>query len=479
MVFSSTIFLFAFLPATVCIYFLIPNRLIRGRNLFLLLASLFFYAWGEPRFVFIMLLIIMIDYILAFYADRARISCDDRKRKRVVAATIIANTIIFFIFKYLNFSIANLNLLCGKEIIRQTNIALPIGISFMTFQAMSYVFDVLSGKGKLQENPLNVGLYISLFPQLIAGPIVRYQTIADEIEDRHSSLDDVAEGVARFIVGLGKKVIIANSVAYIADWAFDMDASERTFVIAWIGAIAYTLQIYYDFSGYSDMAIGLGRIFGFHFLENFNYPYISKTVTEFWRRWHISLGTWFRDYVYIPMGGSRRGKRRTIINLLVVWTLTGVWHGANWTFVLWGILFFLCITMEKMLSIPKRIDNCRAASIKTIAYRTFTGLVIVCGWVLFRSNTIKDASGYISAMINPASGIYSTDLFHLRQYALILIIGSVFATPIIPLIKDRLNAKNKSNIYELLRLSALLIIYALSVIIIIASTYNPFIYFNF
>lgn len=479
MVFSSAIFLFVFFPVTVCLYFLIPRDAKRLRNIFLLIASLVFYAWGEPKFVFVMLLIIAIDYTIAIYADKARLSGDDRARRRIIAVTVASNVSIFFIFKYLNFTIANINALFGSEVIRQTHIALPIGISFMTFQAMSYVFDVLNGKGKLQRNPLNVGLYIALFPQLIAGPIVRYQTVADEIDDRHSSLDDVAEGVSRFIVGLGKKVLIANSVASIADWAFDMAASERTFTIAWIGAIAYTLQIYYDFSGYSDMAIGLGRIFGFHFLENFNYPYISKTVTEFWRRWHISLGTWFRDYVYIPMGGSREGTARTIFNLFVVWTLTGIWHGANWTFIFWGLLYFVCLVIEKTLKIPKRMEAGEISPLAKAGCRVWTGLVVICGWVLFRSDTIKDAAAYIKTMFDPAGGVFPTDLFQLSQYALILIIGIVFAAPVIPFIRDRLSERNMGGLYEMMRLPALLVICALSVIFIIASTYNPFIYFNF
>ena len=285
--------------------------------------------------------------------------------------------------------------------------------------------------------------------------------------------------MSRFIVGLGKKVLIANSVASIADWAFDMAASERTFTIAWIGAIAYTLQIYYDFSGYSDMAIGLGRIFGFHFLENFNYPYISKTVTEFWRRWHISLGTWFRDYVYIPMGGSREGTARTIFNLFVVWTLTGIWHGANWTFIFWGLLYFVCLVIEKTLKIPKRMEAGEISPLAKAGCRVWTGLVVICGWVLFRSDTIKDAAAYIKTMFDPAGGVFPTDLFQLSQYALILIIGIVFAAPVIPFIRDRLNERNMGGLYEMMRLPALLVICALSVIFIIASTYNPFIYFNF
>ena len=479
MVFSSAIFLFVFFPVTVCLYFLIPRDAKRLRNVFLLIASLVFYAWGEPKFVFVMLLIIAIDFAIAIYADKARLSGNDHARRRIIAVTVASNVSIFFIFKYLNFTIANINALFGSEVIRQTHIALPIGISFMTFQAMSYVFDVLNGKGKLQRNPLNVGLYIALFPQLIAGPIVRYQTVADEIDDRNSSLDDIADGISRFIIGLGKKVIIANSVASIADWAFDMAASERTFTIAWIGAIAYTLQIYYDFSGYSDMAIGLGRIFGFHFLENFNYPYISKTVTEFWRRWHISLGTWFRDYVYIPMGGSREGAAKTIFNLFVVWALTGIWHGANWTFIFWGLLYFVCLVIEKTLKIPKRMEAGELSVLAMTGCRIWTGLVVICGWVLFRSDSIKDAAAYIKTMFDPAGGIFPTDLFQLSQHALILIIGIILAAPVIPYIRDKLIERKRRELYEVMRLPALLVIAAVSVIFIIASTYNPFIYFNF
>ena len=331
MVFSSTVFLFLFLPVTVLVYY---NPFCTGRrfrNLFLLLASLAFYAWGEPLFVFLMILSIVVGWLIGL---KISVSAGQR-RKTFLTIGVVFHLALLFVFKYLTFVAGELGWLLAQDF-SFINITLPIGISFFTFQLLSYLFDVYYGKAAAQKNVLNLGLYISLFPQLIAGPIVRYDTIAAQIEGRRETLGGFADGMMNFIYGLAKKILIANYMAQVADNIFDTEQSLSV-LTAWLGGVAYTLQIYFDFSGYSDMAIGLGKMFGFTFPENFRYPYIAKSCTEFWRRWHISLGSWFRDYVYIPLGGNRVGKARWVINLLAVWSLTGLWHGANWTFLVWGL----------------------------------------------------------------------------------------------------------------------------------------------
>ncbi len=335
MVFSSVVFLFAFLPAVLACYFLTPRRFRFLRNLILLAFSLAFYAFGEPLYVLVMLFSILLNYVLGFFVEKNR-----NKQSRVLACAVavILNIGILVYFKYTGFFVEILNGMTGLEL-QMAKITMPIGISFFTFQGLSYVLDVYFDNARVQKNPLNVALYISFFPQLIAGPIVRYETIAEQIEERNENLSDAAAGISRFIMGFGKKILIANNVGLVADAVFSKQPGELSSLLAWFGLIAYSLQIYFDFSGYSDMAIGLGKIFGFHFLENFNYPYISQSITEFWRRWHISLGTWFRDYVYIPLGGNRGGVRRHIRNIVVVWMLTGFWHGRGVEFHCMGTLF--------------------------------------------------------------------------------------------------------------------------------------------
>ena len=343
MLFSSSIFLFVFLPVVLLCYYLPFRGHRQGQNMLLLAASLLFYAFGEPWFVFVMIASILANYGFGLWVDAAR-----RKgwsRRLPIVCTVVFNMSIFFVFKYLVFVLTNLNLLGFQFMIPV--IELPIGISFFTFQAMSYVLDVSRGDAPVQRSPFKVGLYVSLFPQLIAGPIVRYTTIADEIDGRRETWADFSSGVSRFLVGLGKKVLLSNQLAVVADTAFGGGAPSSV-AFGWLGAVCYILQLYYDFSGYSDMAIGLGRMFGFHFLENFNYPYISTSISEFWRRWHISLTTWFRDYVYFPLGGSRMDRQWKVArNLFVVWLLTGIWHGANWTYIVWGLLNYGLLMWEK------------------------------------------------------------------------------------------------------------------------------------
>ncbi len=463
MLFSSSIFLFIFLPLVLAVYYG-PLKKYRGaQNIWLLITSLFFYAWGEPWFVLVMIGSILVNWGFALWVD----ACKKKQKpgKDVLALTVIVNLAILFIFKYLMFTMGTINAVTGLQLTIPV-INLPIGISFFTFQAMSYVFDVHRGRGEIQKNPLNVGLYVSFFPQLIAGPIVRYETVAYEIKHRKENLDDFSEGVCRFIVGLGKKVLLSNQLALCADAAFGVGTPSTA--MAWLGAIAYSLQIYYDFSGYSDMAIGLGRMFGFHFLENFDYPYISRSISEFWRRWHISLGSYFRDYVYFPLGGSRvASKWRLVFNLFVVWSLTGLWHGAAWTFILWGLYYFALIAIEKWSGWDKKTKNI------PILGNISTLILVVFGWVLFRSATAGEAFQYLSSMIGMGGKLYdSTALLWLRESAWCLILGSFFSVPIAKRFTDQ-------KIFRILSPALLILIFFLSVSYLIKGGYNPFIYFNF
>lgn len=472
MVFSSTVFLFLFLPLVLAGYYLLDKRF---RNVFLLIVSLFFYAWGEPKFVVVMMGSIMMNYVFALMVDKFR----NKKHMAygILSVMLCANIMIFFVFKYLNFTVENVNLLFNKNI-QIPNIALPIGISFFTFQAISYVIDVYKGKGEVQRNPLNVGLYISFFPQLIAGPIVRYETVANEIKSRKENWDDFTSGLERFIVGLGKKVILSNSLAVIADYCFNNVANpDMSILLTWIGSISYTLQILFDFSGYSDMAIGLGKMFGFHFIENFNYPYMSKSVTEFWRRWHISLSSWFRDYVYFPLGGSRVNKGRHIFNLFIVWTLTGVWHGASWNFIWWGWFYFIVLVFEKFTKFPERLKTGLGKGL----YRALTLVLVNFGWVLFRAADLKTAVLYMKKMFGLCGNSIADGKawYILADNKVILLLAIVFSTPILRKIEGRISSAPAKVIFETVKSLGLLVILAICISSIVSSSYNPFIYFNF
>lgn len=465
MVFSSTIFLFIFMPAIILIYYnpIFTSRTFR--NNFLLLASLVFYAWGEPIFVFLMILSIKAGWFAGLKIERATTPLE--KKKFLIIAVVFHITILF-IFKYLTFIASELGLLLNRDF-SFIKIALPIGISFFTFQLLSYLFDVYYGKAIAQKNLLHLGLYIALFPQLIAGPIVRYETIKDQILNRKENLRDFSDGMFLFIYGLGKKLLIANYVAQIADNIFDSGAVEMSIATAWLGAVAYSLQIYFDFSGYSDMAIGLGKMFGFQFPVNFNYPYISRSATEFWRRWHISLGTWFRDYVYIPLGGNRVSKSRHICNLFTVWALTGIWHGANWTFLTWGLIYFVLLVVEKFTGFADKIG--RFAHIYTMA-------MVVIAFVIFRSDNITFAAHYVAIMFGIGS-IYFTDetfFYYLWNGRVILFAAILLSTPIFPYLMKKLEIiKLRETVEPVIATS----IFFLSLIVAISATYNPFIYFNF
>lgn len=465
MVFSSTIFLFMFLPVTLAIYFnpFIKSR--KFRNIFLLLASLLFYAWGEPVNVFLMMICIATGWALG---NKIQNETDGIRRKRYLTAGISVYILIFFVFKYLTFAADQIFLLFGREQ-DVIDIALPIGISFFVFQLMSYLFDVYYRKADAQKSILNVGLYIALFPQLIAGPIVRYADIEKQIESREENIKDFSQGVMRFAFGLGKKVMLANYFGIVADNIFP-SVGSMSVLTAWIGACAYTLQIFFDFSGYSDMAIGLGQMFGFHFAENFNYPYISKSVTEFWRRWHISLSSWFRDYVYIPMGGNRVSQGRHIWNLFVVWALTGIWHGANWTFLMWGLLYFAVLLAEKFALSGRK-------SVPVVIGHIYTMLIVIVAWVIFRSDTLKLAFGYIGGMFH--AGEYGllddSALYYLDSAKWLFMAGILFSTPIGKRAAEFLKQHGNYWIIAVFDVA----VFVASVISCVSSTYSPFIYFNF
>jgi alginate O-acetyltransferase complex protein AlgI len=496
MLFSSLIFIALFLPAVIFIYYVILRKSRHGQNVLLLFASLFFYAWGEPKFVLVMLLSIIMNWVFGRFADKygmgrgGKTLKDAAKAKTLIVITVAFNIGVLFIFKYLNFAVENTNSLFGTHL-PVPGIALPIGISFFTFQAMSYVFDVWRGDADVQKGPFNVGLYISFFPQLIAGPIVRYQTIADQIMGRRETRSDFSAGVSRFIVGFAKKILIANNVALVADRAFAASAAgENTVLFAWLGIIAYTLQIYYDFSGYSDMAIGLGRMFGFHFLENFNYPYIAKSTSEFWRRWHMSLGQWFRDYVYFPLGGSRVGTRgRLVLNLFVVWALTGVWHGANWTFIVWGLLYFVTITFEKLSG----FEHARwAQSVWGGALRhVYTMLLVMLGWAVFRAESLGAGVRYIFDMFGVGAIPVYDDVFvgSLTESAWFFAFGLLFCAPVAKHIgrffeglftgRDGGSGRIAAGAYSAGRSALWLAVFIVCVSYLVKGSYNPFIYFNF
>ncbi len=469
MVFSSLIFLFLFLPCVLLIYFLCPAKYLKARNIILLMASLFFYFFGEPRLIVIMLFSITMNYIFGMLVHSEQTK--GRSGKGIVITSTIANLMILGYFKYLNFFVNNINSLFGLDI-TVAKIIMPIGISFFTFQAMSYVFDVYYKTAKVQKNPLNVALYISMFPQLIAGPIVRYETVAEEIEYREHSLSNFSEGVVRFVYGFAKKIIIANQMGLIADKVFANQMDTLDFKLAWIGIIAYSFQIFYDFSGYSDMAIGLGKIFGFTFLENFNFPYISKSATEFWRRWHMSLGTWFRDYVYIPLGGNRVSFWRQIFNIFAVWFLTGFWHGASWNFIAWGIYFALILIIEKNFLL-KKLDKTFAP----IAH-IYALVLIIIGWVFFRSDNLAYAIGYIGKMFSFQTITASSNeaYYFLLEYRFEWLLAFIFALPTTVFVK-RLVGDN--IVYNVGRLIFVFGTFIVSIMYLVNATFNPFIYFRF
>lgn len=462
MVFSTLVFLFAYLPLVIGVYYLCP---LRWRNVFLFMVSLFFYGWGEPVYILLMLITITVNYFGGILVARYR---EDKKKAKTV---LLVNTVIslgfLVFFKYGNLFISTANSLFGSHI-SPLQLELPIGISFYTFQTMSYPIDVYRGDGKVQRNFCSFGAFVTLFPQLIAGPIVRYKDIDDQLVEREHNVTKFASGVQRFVLGLAKKVLLANGIGSLWDVSA-ASLGQLSVLGAWLGALAFSFQIYFDFSGYSDMAIGLGRMLGFEFLENFDYPYISKSITEFWRRWHMSLGTWFRDYVYIPLGGNRKGLKRQIFNLLVVWALTGFWHGANWTYLLWGLYYALFLIIEKLFLL-KPLKKAPALA------HIYTLVVVIFGWMIFQLNSVAQVGQYYKALLGIGTALSSsTDFFYLKSYFMVLLGCVLCSTPLPKKLYAKLPEKVQMIVSPLLLLTALILCTAK----LTNDTYNPFLYFIF
>ena len=462
MVFTSINFLYYFLPTVLILYFIVPKKY---KNLLLLISSLLFYFYGEPKYIILMI----IEIVLAYFEARL---IEKYKSKEIFIFSIFIHVLLLCIFKYTNFLITNINGIFNTNI-SLLNIVLPIGISFYTFQIISYLVDVYKGKLKAQKNFISLATYVSLFPQLIAGPIVRYETINKELDNRKQTFNDFSSGISRFIIGLSKKVLIANIVGELCN--IFILSSEKTILFYWIYGISYSLQIYFDFSAYSDMAIGLGRMFGFHFMENFDYPYISKSITEFWRRWHISLSSWFKDYVYIPLGGSREGTFKLIRNILIVWLLTGLWHGSEWTFILWGTFIGILLVIEKLL-LNKYIEK-----LPSIVRRIYTLFIIMISFIIFSGSNINESFNNIIGLFNFSNPFINKFTIHyLKDYGLVLIIAIFLSTPILKntIIKLKEN-KKINNIINILEIIVLLILLVIVTSYLIDSSYNPFLYFRF
>ncbi len=462
MVFSSLLFLFFYLPVTLAVYYLVPSR---WRNLWLFVINLVFYGWGEPVYVALMVFSIAVNYAAGYLVDRHR-----DKGRRILVVNAVINLGLLFFFKYYDFLVQSIGSLPGLGFLQPLGLSLPIGISFYTFQNMSYPIDVYRGDAHSQRSFIRYGTYVALFPQLIAGPIVRYKDIALQLGSRKETAEKFASGIGRFSIGLSKKVLLANNIGALWDIYKAMDPASLSFADAWLGALAFTFQIYFDFSGYSDMAIGLGRMLGFDFVENFNYPYIARSITEFWRRWHISLSTWFRDYVYIPLGGNRRGIRRQILNLLIVWTLTGIWHGASWNFLLWGLYYALLLILEKLF-LYDRLEKAPGW-----VGHVYALILVVIGWVLFSVEDLTSCALYLRSMFFGGAGLCSqTFLYYLRSFAVVLLIMIPASTPLLKKLYGRLPQRVVRILNPVLVLLSLLLCTAY----LVDSTYNPFLYFRF
>ncbi|MGM8214812.1 MBOAT family O-acyltransferase [Bacillaceae bacterium W0354] len=461
MVFSSLTFLFFFLPIVLALYYVSPKKLQNGT---LLIVSLIFYAWGEPVYVCLIIFSALSDYVHGLIISKHLIKAK-WKAKLALVSSIVINIGLLSFFKYADFLIENVNTVLQTNF-ELLDLPLPIGISFYTFQTISYIIDVYRGEVSAQRNPVTLMMYVSLFPQLIAGPIVRYQAIEQSLNRRRWNTDQFAEGVQLFIIGLGKKVLIANNIGLLYDQIQSQPVSELTVVAAWLGMIAFGFQIYFDFSGYSDMAIGLGKMFGFEFPMNFNYPYVSKSVSEFWRRWHISLGAWFRDYVYIPLGGSRVGKWKLYRNLFIVWGLTGLWHGASWNFILWGLYFGTLIMLERA-----GLKNV-LVKLPTVIPHMYLLFVIVISWVFFVHEDLSSIAEYFQAMFN-FSGTWVDDftIYLLYTNAILIIVTSILSTPVLKVVHHRS--------FEFIKVMCYIIILFLVTAYLVDESFNPFLYFRF
>ena len=464
MVFSSLTFLFFYLPVVLVMYFAAP---LHWRNVVLLIVSLFFYGWGEPVYITIMVVSILIDYSHGLLVEKYR--DNDKKARRFVAQSVVFNLLLLGFFKYYDFFAANLSLIPGVQI-PQLGLSLPIGISFFTFQTMSYTIDVYRRDAPVQRNLLTFGTFVTMFPQLIAGPIVKYKTVARELNERTHGPEEFASGVQLFVIGLAKKVLLANSIG--ALWETSLAAQlSGTMTVAggWLGLAAYSFQIYFDFSGYSDMAIGLGRMFGFHFEQNFDHPYLSSSVTEFWRRWHMSLTSWFREYVYIPLGGNRGGTARTLRNIVIVWFLTGFWHGAGWNFILWGLYFAVWLILEKFLL--------KGVLFKTPAWvkHLYTLVVVAVGWGIFAIEDMGRCLAYLSTCFGNGALWSAADIYALRSYALTLIVLALASTLLGKRVWGALSARLRQALFPVLMVGALVLCTAY----LVDGSYNPFLYFRF
>ncbi len=473
MVFSSASFLFVFLPITLLLYYVITPKF---RNAFLLLVSIvYFVLGGNAKSIIVLILSIVVNWLLAIIVNKFR-----QKKKLsifVIVLMVVFNVGLLFVFKYLKFTLGIFSLQLSDSV--ANNLILPLGISFFTFQAISYVVDVYKGRADVCINPINVGLYIAFFPRIMCGPIVRYSDISKELLDRHENWNDFSKGMVRFIEGLAKKVLLANTFAIVADHYFGVtDAAQLSVAGAWLGSICYSLQIFFDFAGYSDMAIGLGMMFGFHFAENFNYPYISTSVTDFWRRWHISLSRWFRDYVYIPLGGNRCSKPRWAFNMLVVWLLTGIWHGANWTFICWGLFYFVILMIEKLTGVVDKLKN----TLTKTLYRIFTLLCVNFAWVLFRADSIDAAIQYIVSMFGGMGNVlYDRQTgFIFLDIIVLFVVAIACCIPWKEKLENHMAKKNATkNVYSVVKAVFLLVLLVVCCTYSINGSYNPFVYLDF
>lgn len=466
MVFSSIVFLYIFLPLMLLLYFIVPSKF---KNAIMILASLVFFAWGEIRYIFIMLVLAVMDFICGKQITKYQ----NNKKKKIIflMINVVVNLGILFFFKYADFIITNINNLTGLSI-PLLNIPLPIGVSFNTFQSLSYIIDVYRGTVKCEKSFYNYLTYTTLFPQIIAGPIVRYETVDEELETKNISMDNFSAGMKRFIIGLGKKVLIANSVGALWNTIETGNYSELSMLFAWMGIIAFALQIYFDFSGYSDMAIGLAQIFGMKFDENFNYPYISKSITEFWRRWHITLSSWFRDYVYIPLGGNRKGLAIQIRNILIVWFLTGAWHGASWNFILWGVYFGVILILEKLFLL-KLLDK-----LPNIIRHIYAIVIILVSWAIFAFEDLAKVGEYMKAMFINSNFWNYEALYYLQNYWVLILIGAICSIPLWKKIKEKIDSKNRKGL-ELITTLGYVAILILSTASLVTNSFNPFLYFRF
>lgn len=469
MSFSNLTFVFIFLPAVLFVYYLADKKL---KNIIFIFASAVFYTWNGKGFILFLLLSVFVNYLMVQALDYYRKKV--KVQKVLFTLTIILNLIPLFYYKYFNFTINNLNDFFGLNI-RAEKVVLPLAISFFTFQSLSYIIDVYRGKVKAEKNILNLMLFVMMFPTLLSGPIVRYVDIEDQLKDREVNLEKFTLGIRRFVIGLAKKVIVATAFGTIVDEIFKNNPSDLSLTTAWLGGICYSLQIYFDFSGYSDMAIGIGKMFGFNYKENFNYPYISKSITEFWRRWHISLGTWFREYVYIPLGGNRKGNLKLVINIFVVWTLTGIWHGASWNFILWGMYFGFLLLFERF------VINKILKKLPVVVSHIYALIFIIIGWVIFRAEGISFIKAYLIRMFNITGGniIDNQAMFYLTSYKIEFAIGIIFSMPILSFVSNKVKLKMWKNIFYYCEPLVVTALFILSLMYVMNSNFTPFIYFKF